>query len=108
MKKNKININISLDMPSQVSDEYKYKDFHDKVCDYMSLCESDETSDYHWKYLKTIYNKLSKLKRVPDECKPLLKKLEEFMLKHGKYDSGKGHVELDAANMFKYLDDEDK
>lgn len=89
-------IDIKITMPDQVKDEHKHRDLFDKCCDYITVCESEYDSKYHFEYLKTIYNKLSKAKRVPENLLPLLDKLEEFMI---KYDSDREN--LDAETMFK-------
>lgn len=100
----KIDIQVSAQMPEQVSDEYKYKNLCEKVRDYMLCCESDEDSQYHWQYLKCLYNKLHKMKRLPEPYHDLMVELEEFMSKYGIYDSGEGQAQMTGENLFKYKD----
>lgn len=94
-------------MPEQIKDDYKQPSLEEKVCDYMQLCESEEASHHHWQYLKSLYTKLSQIKKLKNEYKPLLKKLEEFVSKHRNYDSGSGYLDIDGMSMFKYEEDED-
>lgn len=99
----KSKINITIDMPSQSPDEYKYRDLVEKCRDYMLVCQSDNDSDYHYRYLAAVYKKLTSGCKVPEHLLPLLEELEEFML---KYNMDRHH--LDAATMFRhYHDDED-
>lgn len=95
---NKISINI--EMPEKSKEHYRHQPLCEKVREYMNCCESDNDSEYHWKYLTTIYNKLKEKSNLTKEYKQLLKELEEFMLKHSVASS----QELDSTSMFKYLD----
>jgi len=95
-------IEIEIKMPEQGSKtEYKKQDFESKCCEYMDICESDEDSHYHWNYLKSVYNKLSKRNNVPAEFRPLLSKLEDFMLKHGNVDADEDKVDLQHDTLSK-------
>lgn len=89
-------IDISINMPTEVNDNYRYKDLMEKCCDYMSYCESDEDSEYHWRYLKALYKALSKRTQLDTFQLAILEKLEEFIT---KYDMDR--TSLDAKDMFK-------
>jgi len=89
-----------INMPSSIHPEYKSTELLDKVADYMTICESDQDSYYHWNYLKALYNKLSKLNNLSPKYKEIILVLEPFILKHGIYDSG-DMVDLDSANLWK-------
>lgn len=96
-------IDISIEMPAEVRNDYKYQSLYEKVCDYIWVCESDEESSYHWRYLKAMYEKLSKLPPRPATT-TILEKLEPFILKHRSSDSG-DTVEVDAEDMLQYYED---
>ncbi len=98
----KIDIKVSAHMPENLHDEYRQKSICEKAKDYMVVCESDEESEYHWRYLKSLYNKLHKMKELPEKYFELIGELEAFMSKYGQYDSGEGQVKMTGENMFKY------
>lgn len=102
----KIKVNISAEMPSHIKEENKYKDLHDKVIDYMEVCESDEDSEYHWNYLKCLFKKLREKKSLPNEYMRLMDDLVQFMIKYGEYDSGDNQVDLEGTEIFKYKTDD--
>ena len=90
-----------LNLPGKIAEEYKFRELVDKVSDYIAICESDNDSEYHWRYLKALYEKLSTAERLASKYLTILEILEPFILKHGQFDSG-DTVALDAQNMFKY------
>ena len=98
----KINISVSAEMPEKVDENYKHKSLCEKARDYMMCCESDMDSDYHWRYLKALYEKLQALPKLPEQYMELMMELDEFMGKHGKYASGDNTPNLTGENMFKY------
>jgi hypothetical protein len=83
-------------MPDQTKPEGKHQELYEKCCDYMTVCESDNESQYHFNYLAAIYKKLVGLPKVPHHLLNLVDKLEEFML---KYDIDR--TVIDSATMFK-------
>lgn len=94
-------------MPERVEEEHKHTSLFQKVDEYMSMCESDMASKQHWHYLKCLYKKLVDKKKLKPEFRKLLKKLEEFVMKHRNYDSGEGYLDLDGMSLFSYDEDED-
>lgn len=101
----KTKINVTVEMPDKVQEDYKYRNLYDKVCDYMLVCESDEDSEYHWRYLKTLYNKLHERKSLPETYMAIMEALEDFMSKYAQQDSGDHQANLTGENMFKYRGD---
>lgn len=101
-KATKISVAVSVEQPKQVRAEYKHKDLQEKVNEYMMICESDAQSVHHWRYLKKIYEKLSKAPQIPEHLAPMLEDLERFLMEHASYDSGSDHADLDAMYMFRY------
>ncbi len=98
----KIDIQVKAEMPKQCDKAYKYKSLCEKVDDYMLVCESDEDSEYHWKYLKYLHKKLKNLPKLPEQYHELVGKLESFLSKHSYYDSGEDLADLEGKDMFKY------
>ena len=84
-------------MPEKVEEHNKHHDLCEKCKDYMEVCESDEKSDYHFKYLQSIYKRLSTAKRLPEKLLPLLEMLEEFILKNDN-----DRISLDSKDMFRH------
>lgn len=101
----KVDIKVSAEMPEKVSDEYRYRSLCEKVEDYMLVCESDEDSYYHWRYLKCLYNKLHENPKLACKYPEVMEKLEGFMSKYGIYDSGEGQAEMTGERMFRYRDE---
>ena len=100
-----VEINLSIKVPEQVEESNKHKSLEEKVDEYMLMVESDSEDIYHWTYLKQLYKKLCKLKKIKKEYKPLLKKLEEFVMKHRGYDS-EDYLDIDGQDMFKHVNDD--
>lgn len=98
-------IDISIEMPKDINDNYKQQSICEKARDYMDCCESDEDSGYHFRYLRALYNKLHKLKKLPPKYHQLMGELEAFMSKYGIYDSGEGQADMTGENMFKFRDE---
>ena len=98
----KIDVHVSAEMPEKLHDEYRQKSICEKARDYMMVCESDEESEYHWRYLKSLYNKLHSMKNLPEKYFELMGELEEFMSKYGNYDSGEDRAHMTGENLFKY------
>lgn len=102
----KNNIAISIDMPEKKNNKYKHDNLVDKVAEYMTICESDMDSYYHWQYLKSLYNILSKKPILSPMYKGVLSILEPFIMKHNQYDV-ENAVELDAQYMHRGDSDKD-
>lgn len=98
----KVDIKVAIKMPKKVNDNYKQKSLHNKVCDYILVCESDEDSESHWRYLKYLHKKLKQYKRLPPDYFEIMAMLEDFLSKHGQYDSGDGQADIEGKDMFKY------
>jgi len=97
----KVDVSINVQMPDQVQDDYKHRSLLEKCGDYMTHCESEEDSDYHWKYLKAIYKALSTRPKLNDMQVELLEKLEDFIT---KYDIDR--TSLEGSQMFNQYGDE--
>lgn len=100
----KTEIKIELTMPDKTIDDYKYRDLLEKVCDYILVCESDEDSEYHWRYLKCLYTKLQEKPGCICNQVEIMEKLEELFEKFARQDSGEGQLDLEGKDMFRYRD----
>ena len=89
-------------MPEKAENKYKHHDLHQKVQDYMFVCESDEESEYHWRYLKALYRKLREKKNLPEAYHGLLGELDGFMSKYAQQDSGEDQADPKGTDLFKY------
>ena len=92
-----------IEQPKDIFKQYKNVDLIEKVAEYITICESDSDSYYHWNYLKKMYSTLAALPKenLTESYRDILKILEPFILKHSNSD---GNQELDGLNMFKHLD----
>jgi len=95
-----VEIKISLKMPApseSVKQTEKPVDlFIEKVYDYLYKCESSVLdSSLEFKYLKSVYKKLTSVKQLNPCLKPVLKKLEDFMVKQ----SFSEDIPLDSSKM---------
>ena len=101
----KLSLNISMPQAQaknkpEPPDSY---DLYQKVCDYILCVETGTGSEYHWQYLKHLYEKITSSNNLTKAKKQILKKLEPIILKHYSYDSGDS-VDIDADKMFKYTE----
>lgn len=97
-------ININIETINKAPEEYKRKALLEKVNDYIMVCESDEDSEYHWKYLACIYKKLCEMQKVPEHLDMVRACLDEFFSKNNKYASDSNYLQLEGKDMFKYRD----
>ena len=97
-------ININIDMPTDIHKEHKSMPISQKICDYIDICESDSDSEFHFQYLKYMYEKIKEMKKVPHDLLEVMDKLHSFLIKTGSYTSGANNVDLDGKDFFKYGD----
>ena len=95
-----MDLTIKIKMPEKTRAEYKKPDLIEKCLDFMQICESDGDSAYHFNYLKSVYQKLSDLPKIPQQFVELYEKLEDFLTKYDVDQSS-----FDASTMRKHLKD---
>ena len=90
-------ISIDIQMPEKKKHRPCLKE---KVDEYMEVCNSDEDSLYHWRYLKKLFEALKKdkmCKHNPEKAE-IFEKLVRFFLKTNEYASGENRVNLEALD----------
>lgn len=78
----KVDISVGVEMPDKLKNEYRQPTVCEKCRDFMTVCEADASSRYHWDYLRAIYKKLINMKNKPEHLRELTLELEDFLLKH--------------------------
>lgn len=108
----RISVQVSILQQSQAPDairpEYSASDIMDKVQQYLYDINSGYIdSAWQWKYLKHMYNVLSKKPKLNEDEKELLGMIEPEIMKNAEYDS-EDAAELDGTTMFRHLEDDDE
>lgn len=97
----KICIKVLLERPApkKISPHYKQESFEEKIEKCITRVKSNLIdSETEWKYLKRVYEILSKRPNLTDEQLEIVDKLEELMQKYGNLDH-EDSVQLDGQYM---------
>jgi hypothetical protein len=97
-----IKITTEIKMPAPGKSPYTAPNLFEKVSEFINLCECGEASEFHFKYLKSLYKKLNNKPNLPSNLKELMETLTEFMTKHAGNDSGEDQLDVDGVDIFKY------
>lgn len=102
---NKIHINISMPNSKEKSAHYKREPLLDKIREYINICNSDYSSEFHWKYLKALYTKICGCPKMRAKFPEEHKLLNEFFRDATGYASGDNFVDMDGADFWEGVED---
>ena len=103
----KIKILIEQSAPSQISPYYKKPTLHERVCKLIKKVNNNQLDlPSDWRYLKRLYEILSKRPSLTAEQADILYELEEVMQKFGGHDH-EDSVGMDAQFMHRGKEMED-
>ena len=92
--------NLITKLPDSSLKKEEKESIEDKVDRYIIMVESNSIdSEYEYNYLKSLYKRLCKVKRLSPRYRELRVKLKDVMLKYGKYDNDKEI--LNAEDIFR-------